>query len=365
MRLGVSAALVDGLLVPGDVDVDDGVVTAVGLAGGTGRGIAAPGFVDLQVNGFGGVDFARTDAAGYRQAGAALLRTGVTAFQPTFVTAPEEETLAGLRAIPDEPIGPRIVGAHLEGPFLSPARLGTHDRGAARTPDVALLDRLLAAGPVSQVTLAPELPGAAAVIARLLERGVVVSCGHSDATAPEAHAAFDLGVRTVTHLFNAMRPPAPRDPGVAFAALARPDVTVQLIVDGHHLAPETVAVAWAAAGDRFALVTDAVSAATMGDGAYSLGSLSVVSEGGVVRNADGALAGSALTMIEAVRNLHACGVPLEAALSAASAVPARIAGRPDLGRLAPGARADVLILDDALEVVRVLVAGAPDVAHAG
>jgi N-acetylglucosamine-6-phosphate deacetylase len=265
--------------------------------------------------------------------------------------------------MPAERCGPRIIGAHLEGPFLSPRRLGAHDAEGCLAPDLAVLRRLLDAGPVSEMTLAPELHGAFELIDELVARGVTASCGHSDATAAEAHLAFDRGARTVTHLFNAMRPSVPRDPGIAMAALARHDVTVQVIVDGHHLAGETVLVAWQAAEDRFALVTDATAAAGLGDGRYMLGGTEVTAEGGVVRRADGTLAGSALTMIEAVRNLHALGAELEAALAAASTVPARIVGRSDLGRLAIGAPADVVILDDRLEVKRALVAGGEHVAR--
>jgi N-acetylglucosamine-6-phosphate deacetylase len=363
MRLGVTAALVDGRLLPGDVAVEDGVISAVGVGGGGGQGIAAPGFVDLQVNGFAGVDFQGADSEAYLRAGEALLATGVTAFQPTFITAPEVDLATALRAMPVEGCGPRILGAHLEGPFLSPQRLGAHDAEGCRAPDLALLRRLLDAGPVSEMTLAPELHGAFELIDELVARGVTVSCGHSEATAAEAHMAFDRGARTATHLFNAMRRSAPRDPGIAMAALARPDVIVQLIVDGHHLASETVLVAWQAARGRFALVSDAVAAAGMDDGRYALGGTEVTAEGGVVRRADGTLAGSALTMIEAVRNLHALGAELEEALTAASTVPARIVGREDLGRLAVGAPADVVVLDDRLEVQRTLVAGGEHVAR--
>jgi N-acetylglucosamine-6-phosphate deacetylase len=363
MRLGVSAALVDGHLLRGDVEVDDGVVRAVGVGARNGHGrIAAPGFVDLQVNGFAGVDFHAADLDGYRRAGEALLGTGTTAFQPTFVSAPEVDVVDALAAMPRNGCGPRVLGAHLEGPFISPRRLGVHDAGAARAPDLALLRRLLDAGPVSEMTLAPELPGALALVDELVARGVTVSCGHSDATAAEAHCAFDRGARTVTHLFNAMRHAVPRDPGIAMAALSRPDVTVQVIVDGHHLAPETVLVAWRAAAGRFALVTDAMAAAGMGDGRFSLGASEVRAENGVVTRDDGTLAGSTLTMIDAVRNLHALGIEVEDALAAASEVPARIAGRDDLGRLQVGAAADVVVLDDRLELRRVLVAGAVRVA---
>ena len=141
---------------------------------------------------------------------------------------------------------------HLEGPFLSPNRLGTHEAASRRDPDLALLERLLDSGPVRLMTLAPELPGATELIDRLLERGVAVSLGHTDATAEQANAAFDRGARSVTHLYNAMRPFLHRDPGIVGAALARDDVVVWIIVDGIHLAPETVRVTWRAARGRIA-----------------------------------------------------------------------------------------------------------------
>lgn len=361
MRLGVEAALVDGRLVPGDVAIDGGRVAAVGLEG-TGRGIAAPGFVDLQVNGFAGVDFLGADADGYASAGEALLETGVTAYLPTLITSAEADLVAALRAVPSTTRGPRILGVHLEGPFLSPARLGTHGQAARRDPDPVLLERLLSAGPVRLMTLAPELPGALDLIAVLHERGVAVSLGHSDASAEEAHAAFDLGVRTVTHVFNAMRPLAHRDPGIVGAALVRPEVVVQAIVDGVHLDPDIVRLLWRVAGGRLALVSDAIAGAGLGDGTYALGEIEIVVADDVVRREDGVLAGSALTMVEAVRNLVALGVPVERALDAASAVPARVLGAGEVGRLAPGGPADLVVLDDGLEVVRALVGGETRVA---
>ena len=362
MRLGVAAAVVDGVLLRGDVEVADGRIAAVGLNGAGGSGTAIPGLVDLQVNGFGGVDFASADTAAYRRAGETLLECGVTAYQPTLITAPEDELVAALAEVPREPDGPRIVGAHLEGPFLSPLRLGAHPVAARREPDVGLLERLLDAGPVSEMTLAPELDGALELIDRLNERGVVVSCGHSDATAEQANRAFDRGAATVTHLFNAMRPLGHRDPGIAGAALARDDVVVQLILDGHHLAEETVRVVWRAAGGRIALVSDAVAAAGIGDGTFRLGSVDVEVRDGVVRRGDGVLAGSSLTELDGVRYRHTLGASLSEAVDAATAVPARVVRRPDLGSLAPGAPADVVVLDDALELRTVLVGGVVRVA---
>jgi N-acetylglucosamine-6-phosphate deacetylase len=357
VRLGVEAAIVRGELLLGDVEVEDGAVVEVGLAGGKRGRIAVPGFVDLQVNGFGGIDFLAASTEDYARAGQELLLTGVTAFQPTFITAAESTIADALRALPTDEGHPRIVGAHLEGPFLSPERLGTHPWEHRRDPDLALLDRLLDGGRVTEMTLAPELPDAGAVIRRLLERGVVVSAGHTNATAAEAHDAFDLGVSTVTHLFNAMRPFRSRDPGIAGVALTRPDVFIQLIVDGHHLADETVRLVWAAAAGRVALVTDAMAGAGIGRGTYQLGDVEIEVAGGVPTREDGVLAGTVLTMIDAVRNFHALGIPLEGAIGAATSVPARIVGRPDLGVLEPGGAADVVVLDDRLEIVNVLCAG--------
>ena len=368
MRVGVEAALVRAELVPGDVEVEDGRIAAVGLPGGTRGRVAIPGFVDLQVNGYAGVDFLAASTDDYRRAGEALLSAGVTAYQPTFITSAEKVLVEALQALPANEPGPRLLGAHLEGPFLSPRRPGTHPLEHLRPPEVALLDRLLDAGPVTQLTLAPELSGADALIERLRQRGVAVSAGHTDATAEEANHAFDLGVRGVTHVFNAMRPLRSRDPGIAGAALTRPGIVLSLVVDGHHLAAETVRLVWACAAGRVALVTDAMAAAgTDGNGGtFQLGEVEVEVEGGAApRRGDRTLAGTVLTMLEAVRNLHDLGVPFEQAVGAATEVPARFLGRDDVGFLEPGAPADIVVLDDRLEIQAVLCAGRGDVVARG
>lgn len=362
MRLGVEAALVHGELVPGDVEIEAGRVLAVGLAGAPRGRIAVPGFVDIQINGYGGVDFLSAATEDYRRAGEALLLAGVTAYQPTFITSSEAVTIEAVRALPSGGPGPRVLGAHLEGPFLSPERPGTHPLQYLRTPDVELLDRLLDAGPVTEMTLAPELPGTDALVERLRERGVTVSAGHTNATADEAHHGFDLGISGLTHVFNAMRPFRSRDPGVAGAALTRPDVVVKVIVDGYHLADETVRLVWACAGGRLALITDAMAGAGAGGGTFRLGDVEVeVGDGAAPMREDGTLAGTVLTMIDAVRNLHALGVPFEQAVGAATEVPARFLGRDDVGVLEPGGPADLVVLDDRLEIQTVLCPGADDV----
>jgi N-acetylglucosamine-6-phosphate deacetylase len=366
-RLGVAAALTPDGVVAGDVEVVGDRVVAVGRAPAGARGLAVPGLIDLHVHGCAGVDFQADGAAGHRRVAPALLATGVTSYQPAFVCAPPDALAAAVAevaaALPAVRAGaPRLLGAHLEGPFLSPVRLGAHDPGHRRDPDPVEVDRLLAAGAVAEMTLAPELPGSLAVIERLVGRGVVVSLGHTDATAAQVRAAVAAGARSVTHLCNAMRPLHHREPGPIGVALTTAALTVELIVDGHHLADDVVRLVWHAAAGRVALVTDATAAAGMPDGRYDVGGIGVTLADGAVRNRAGALAGSALTMIAAVRNLHALGVPLAAAIGAATQVPARLVGRDDLGALRPGAAADVVVLDDRLEVRAALVAG---VRHSG
>ena len=362
-RLGVAAALVDGRLLPGDVAVAGDRVQAVGLPPAPGGRIAAPGLVDLQVNGFAGVDVMTADPDALAHLARELAAHGVTAWLPTLITAERAATdralrvLSGVVSRPGRRGGARALGVHLEGPFISPLRLGTHPAEHRRDPDPALVRHWCAAGPVVAVTLAPELPGALDLVRYLAGRGVLVSLGHSDASAEQAHAGFDAGARTVTHLFNAMSALHHRAPGLPGAALARSDVTVQLVVDGHHLHADTVRSAWAAARGRTVLVTDATAASARPDTVHELAGLSVEVRGGAVRNDAGVLAGSALTLDGAVRNACALGIDLAQVLSAASEVPARLLGRTDVGRLRPGGPADLVVLDDGLAVDTVLVGG--------
>lgn len=361
MRLGVGAALVDGQEVVGDIEVEEGLVTRVGLDHASGDGLAVPGFVDAHVNGVAGVDFLRTDAAGYRHAAESMAAHGVVAFQPTFVSsAPgtyrEPLALAAARMADPESL-PLVTGVHLEGPFLAPAWAGAHDPAHLLAPDLALAEELCALGPVTTVTLAPELPGGLDLVRALVARGVMVSCGHSDADAATAHAAFDRGARAITHVHNAHRRFKARDPGLGGVALVRDDVFVQAIVDGVHLAPESALGAFLTAGERFVLVTDSMEAAGVGEGAYKLGDTTAFVRDGAVRLADGTLAGSLVTMDASVRMLVDAGASVAAAVHAASAAPARLLGRPDLGVLRPGAPAHVAVLDDDLAVTRTLVAG--------
>ncbi|WP_445152635.1 N-acetylglucosamine-6-phosphate deacetylase [Baekduia sp. Peel2402] len=362
MRLGVNAALVDGELVEGDVAIEDGRVVEVGLGGGGGRGVAVPGFLDLHINGIVGVDFLAAGVEGYARAGEALAATGVTGYLPTFITSPMGDYPEALRAAEEAMAsggapGARVLGVHLEGPYLSPVWPGAHDPMQLREPDVEEALALCGNGPVKMMTLAPELVNGLELVEALATRGVVVSIGHTDADARVADAAFDRGARAITHLYNAHRRWTARDPGVGGAALIRPGVTVQAIVDHVHLAPEAAYAAFLTARERFSLVTDAMEAAGQGDGVYRLGRREVSVHGARAELTDGLLAGSVLTMDAAVRNLHACGASFAQAVGAATAAPARLLGDPSLGRLTVGAPADVTVLDEDLNVLRTLVGG--------
>ena len=357
-RLGVAAALVDGELVNGDVAVADGEIVAVGLSG-QGHGMAVPGLVDLQVNGYDGVDLLSASVDDVIEMGRSLVRDGVVAYQPTLITSDEEEIVRAIEVINRarrSGEGARILGVHLEGPFLSPRRSGTHPAQKLRPPDLDLLERLLARGGVSTVTLAPELPGAQTLI-RAARARCVVALGHSAATAVEARRAFDDGARAVTHLFNAMEPMSARQPGLAGAALNDTRVGVHMIADGLHVADEMLRLAFATAKGRCTIVTDALAAARLADGTYSLGDVVVNVVNGVARRGDGTLAGGTTPLRHALRHLSRLGIDPGDALRAATWVPAREMGRTEIASLRPGTPATVAIVDDSLSLTSLLVKG--------
>jgi N-acetylglucosamine-6-phosphate deacetylase len=358
---------------PGYVLVAGGVVAGAGAGPpprapdlALGSGYLVPGLIDLQVNGFFGVNLAQPDPAGWARVVRRLPETGTTAFLPTFVTAPVHELGRALRfasvLVADPPAGARLLGVHQEGPFLSPNRAGAHRRELMVPPSPAAVAGLLAAGAgvLRVMTLAPELAGGLAAVEALVSAGVVVSIGHSDATAGQVAAAVDAGARMVTHLFNAQRPFHHREPGVVGQALADPRLTCGLIADPSHVSPIACAIAFAAAPGRICLVTDAAAPAGMPPGRYRLGGEPVEvrpGEGQAPRLADGTLAGSVLRMDQAVANTVAAGVGLAEAVAAATRVPADLIGRPGLGRLTPGAAADLAWLGDDLRARAAWVAG--------
>jgi N-acetylglucosamine-6-phosphate deacetylase len=367
---------------PGYVRVEDGVVTQVG-SGPPPRpadvalpaGVLAPGFVDLQVNGYYGVEFQIPDEASWATVAARLPETGATAFLPTMITAPVADLAAALRTAASflpklagpapagaAPAGARVLGVHLEGPFIAPARKGAHNPAWITDPTPAAIADLISAGAgiLRMVTLAPERPGALAAIDALVAAGVLVSVGHSDAIGSQVAAAVQAGARMVTHLFNAQRPLGHREPGVVGQALTDPGLTCGLILDLYHVTQPAATIAFAAAPGRIALVTDAAACAGMPPGEYLLGGEPITlpaGDGAPPVRADGTIAGSALRMDRAVANAVAIGVPLPAAVAAASRIPADLIGRPDLGRLAPGAAADLVWLSPALSARATWIGG--------
>ncbi|HKB31062.1 MAG TPA: N-acetylglucosamine-6-phosphate deacetylase [Streptosporangiaceae bacterium] len=361
------------ILSPGFVRLSGGVVTEVGGGRPSGPadfdladGVLVPGFVDLQVNGHFGVDLAAVDPAGWATVVRRLPETGTTAFLPTFITGPVHKLAAALRAtadlLPGLPLGARVLGVHLEGPFISLRRRGAHDPEWIIDADPEMLGELVAAGggALRLVTLAPERHGGLAAIKLLTDAGVRVSVGHSDATAAQVAAAADAGARMVTHLFNAQAGMHHREPGVVGQALGDPRFTSGLIADLHHVAPIVCRIAFAAAPGRIALVTDAASCAGMPPGRFQLGGQPIElppGDGVPPVRADGTLAGSALRMDVGVSNMVAVGVGLAAAVTAATRVPADVIGRPDLGRISPGAPGDLVWLSGDLRTRATWIAG--------
>ncbi len=361
----------DGGLQDGEVVIDDGLIADVHPIGSAPPQIISPGWIDLQVNGAFGHDFTQNPEA-MPEVARRLPRTGVTAFLPTIITSPLETYARALNAVgallPTGMIEPgraaRILGQHIEGPYLAPQRRGAHNVEFLRTPVTPIQDGLLGPGAsqaalVRLVTLAPELPNAIQAIRELAAEHLIVSLGHSNATYEEAIAGIDAGARYGTHLFNAMSPLGHREPGMVGALLADPRITVGIIPDGVHFHPSILP--WlirARRADHITLVTDAMAAAGLGAGEYALGDRRVVVDQTSARLENGTLAGSILTLDRGIRNLvewRACS--LETALLMATATPARLLGLDYMGRIAAGCVGDLVVLDQDLNVTQTIIGG--------
>src|SRR5579862_2274759 len=330
----------------------------VDLAGRT----VVPGFVDIHVHGGGGSTFTDGDAEAVAQACRFHRMNGTTRNLASLVTAPPEVLLRALASLADLTASGVVTGIHLEGPFLSPQYCGAQDPRYLRAPDGRLLAQLLDAGrgAVRMVTVAPELPGGIDLIGEIRRAGVIAAIGHSGATYAEACAAIDAGATVATHLWDAMRPLHHRQPGIVGAALARPEIACELIADGHHVHPLVVALTNQLAGDRLVFVTDAISAAGQPDGTYRLGEIAIaVKDGRSFLAGTNTIAGSTLTLAEGVR-FAACeaGIPLDQAVRAAASTPARLLGMAnEVGTIAPGYVADLVVLDSDLRVEAVMTGG--------
>ncbi|HLH78458.1 MAG TPA: N-acetylglucosamine-6-phosphate deacetylase [Candidatus Binataceae bacterium] len=347
-------ALPDGALAPGRL-VFSSTITEVDLSSGApGGDYILPGLIDLQVNGGGGIDVPRATPSALGELARRLALAGTTAFLPTAITAPLEELAQVERVVAEaiqsqRPPGAELLGLHLEGPFISPVRLGVHPQHALE-PRGPALERIAALERLRLITMAPELPGAPAAIQALRRRGVAVSLGHSDATLEQTRAALAAGAGMFTHVFNAMRPLHQREPGIVGAALAPGSAFAGLIADGVHLHPEIVRLLYRARGAGGLLLTsDSVAPASLEPapppaiGAHRIGAR---------------LAGSLITMLDGLRFMVekvGAGVG-EAALMAATN-PARVLALEERGRIAPGTRADLLVLDRQLRLKAVFLGG--------
>ncbi len=326
--------------------------------------IIAPGFIELQINGAFGLDFT-SDPQSIWPVAEKLPRFGVTSFLPTIVTSPLE-TIASAQAVlaagpPPGFQGAWPLGLHIEGPFLNPERKGAHRAEHLLPPRLEDYSQLSPENGARMVTLAPELAGALEIIAELNRRGVVVSAGHSMATLAQARLAFAAGVRYGTHLFNAMAPLNQFEPGLVGAILSDPGVRFGLIADGIHVHPALVSLIWKLSGPgRMTLVSDAMAALGMQPGVYRLGAKQeVVVDGASARLRDGVLAGSILSQDAALRNLIAfSGCSLEQALTCLTSTPADLLGVSEqIGQVAVGKQADLVLLTPDLQVIRTIVAG--------
>jgi N-acetylglucosamine-6-phosphate deacetylase len=330
---------------------------------------AIPGFMDVHIHGAGGRDVMEGTSAALGAITRKVSEYGTTSLVATTVTASTDETLRAVEGIAgyighqheiDEPRA-EILGIHFEGPFISKERRGVHPSEWIQLPSAETLGRFLkaAAGNARILTIAPEVLGAAPCIDAAREAGLVVSMGHTDANYEQARAAMARGARSATHIYNAMRPFSHRDPGVIGAVLTSPEVNAELIADGLHVDEGAMKLLLLAKGaERVTLVSDGLSATGMPDGKYTLGGFEVTVTGGVCRNAEGILAGSTLTLDRALRNIVALGASLKDAVRMLTLNPASLLGIEfKKGSLRAGADADILLLDEGLQVAGVWARG--------
>ncbi len=322
-----------------------------------------PGFIDVHCHGRNNFDFCDGSEEGTALIARSKLAEGVTTLLPTTLTLPENDLVRALTAVRQAaalPDGCRIPGVHLEGPFINPKCAGAQNTAFVRPPDLEEVARLDAVFKVLKVTFAVEMPGASELTAGLLRRGIVPSCTHSAATYADFRAACDAGLRNLSHFCNQMSPLHHRDIGLVGGGLLNREVYVELICDRLHISPPMIQLVFAVKGcDRVILITDAMRAAGMPDGDYSLGGLPVVVADGAARLRDGgALAGSTLQLATALRNVHeVTGLPLCELVKAAGWNAARSLGLRDVGRIEPGYLADLVILNSSFTVLKTLVGG--------
>ena len=341
--------------------------TEISAAGQT----AIPGFIDIHIHGAGGHDVMEGTAEAMSTVAQTLARHGTTSFVATTVTASPDDTCRSVEGIARyitqqfETLQPKaeVLGVHYEGPFINKARRGVHPAEWVQLPSAELLQRFVqaAAGKARILTIAPELLGAIPCIHAAREAGIVVAMGHTDATYEQARAGIVHGARHAVHVYNAMRPFSHRDSGVIGAVLTSQEVTAELIADGIHVEEAAMRLLLQAKGAGCViLISDGLSATGMPDGKYMLGNFEVTVSGGVCRNAEGKLAGSTLTLDRALRNVVALGISLPGAVRMLTTNPAKLLGIEfKKGALRTGADADIVLLDENLQITNVWARGLP------
>ncbi|MFD0712225.1 N-acetylglucosamine-6-phosphate deacetylase [Paenibacillus sp. GCM10027626] len=322
-----------------------------------------PGMIDVHIHGANGFDMMDGTVRSIEEVSLACMQSGCTSFLATSVSSTIEQLIdmvENVKKVSGSEPGAKIAGIHMEGPYLHPKRKGMQNELFLRHPDMEEMEKILqrAGNLMKMVTLAPELPGAAEMISSLVGKGIIVAIAHSDATYEEAKEAFALGASHITHCFNGMRPIHHRDPGLVVAAFEEEKVSLQAIVDGIHLHPAIVRLMYRVKGsERMVLITDALQAMGLGDGAYVFGGHQLEVVDGVARLQDGTLASSTVTMNQALKNTVQLGIPLHEAVAMATRSPADLLGLSHKGRIERGADADLVLLDDQYNVVWTMIEG--------
>lgn len=364
MKISAARAFVNGGISPVTFEIDGQRILEVSLEFESGSdlriseadGILVPGLIDLQINGGFGIDFQQTDKQGFETFRSQVLRTGVTGFLPTLITASHQNLLSQLEKIEiSSTTGlSDILGVHVEGPYISQQARGTHDTEQIRAIDLVEIAELVDSKKIKILTLAPELEQAIAAIELLTSNQVLVSLGHSMATSEQTALAVEAGAAMITHIFNAQTGIHHREGGMALQALINPNLFFGAVADLHHLRREIILLIFQTAAARTVLVTDAMTALGMPEGTYNLGSQIVeVKQGQPPKRKDGVIAGSAVRLDQSIKNVIDCGVSPELAIAAATSIPAKALGLKDRGEIKKGLRADLALLSEPGLVSRV------------
>ena len=327
----------------------------------------SPGLVDMHMHGGFGVDVTYSNTKEILDLSKNLPTTGVTSYMPSVTTDSFKQMRKAIRNIVDAAkklnYGSKILGIHLEGPYLNPIKAGAQPREHIRNPSLEEFKKFYdeSGGMLSRITIAPEIKDGIEFIKDVTkEFEVKVSLGHTNATYDQALEAFKAGATIITHLYNGMRSYHHREPGIVGAALTERKVYVEMIADLVHLHPATLMMTMRCKGpSRIMLVTDSISGTALGDGSYRLGSQMIIIRGGVARLRNGTLAGSTLTMIRAVKNIVKIGEPLRDAIRMSTLTPSKAMGVKGIGKIAKGYKADFIILNKKLEVVETYINGKP------